>query len=231
MNMKLKVSELMDYYTDTEFYPEERKLVDTGAIRDRVLAQVVPARRKRRLGAKLLLVAAAIAVSVGLIAAGQAVVRYVSPTGAVLTGGDGNYSGQAGSAELVLLEEGRLWFVADGQRVDITDLVDANTAYTYVVSDPDTGATSSIIAGGTLEDFGWCEIFEGPGAGGMGSGQNFILTYANIDGELVNYSDLNISEEDEVEFYQNHEITLVRQGWYADGLVKLGLDDPYGLVE
>lgn len=229
--MKWKVSELMDYYTDTEFYPEERKLVDTGAIRDRVLAQVVPARRKRRLGAKLLLVAAVLTACVGLLAAGRAMVRYVSPAGVVLVGGDSYSSGQASDAELVVLEEGRLWFVADGQRIDITDLVDANTAYTYVVSDPDTGATSSIIAGGTPEDFGWCEIFEGPGAGGMGSGQNFILTYANIDGELVNYSDLNIFEEDEVEFYQNHEITLVRQGWYADGLVKLGLDDPYGLVE
>lgn len=229
--MKLEVSKLMDFYTDTEFNPQEGKFVNAREIRDRVLARAVPARRKKRLGTKLLLAAAVLTACVGLLAAGRAMVRYVSPAGAVLVGGDSYSSGQASDAELVVLEEGRLWFVADGQRIDITDLVDANTAYTYVVSDPDTGATSSIIAGGTPEDFGWCEIFEGPGAGGMGSGQNFILTYANIDGELVNYSDLNISEEEEVEFYQNHEITLVRQGWYTNGLVKLGLDDPYGPVE
>lgn len=229
--MKLEVSKLMDYYTDTEFCPREGEFVDANAVQNRVLAQAVPVRQKKRLGVKLLLAAAVMAACVGLLAAGRAVVRYVSPTGAVLVGGDSYSSGQASDAELVVLEEGRLWFVADGQRIDITDLIDENTAYTYVVSDPDTGATSNIIAGGTPENFGWCEILEGPGAGGMGSGKNFIVTYADVDGELVNYSDLKISEEEEVEFYQNHEITFVRQGWYADGLVKLGLSDPYGPVE
>ena len=229
--MKLEVSKLMDRYTDTEFAPPEGEFVDADAVRDRVLAQAASPRRKKRLGVKLLLVAAVLAACAGLLAAGRAAVRYVSPTGAVLVGGDGYNRAQVGKAEVVVLEEGRLWFVADGQRIDITDLVDENTAYTYVVSDPDTGATSHIIAGGTPEDFGWCEIFEGPGAGGVGSGENFIVTYANVDGEWVNYRDLNLSEEEEVEFYQTHEITFARQGWYADGLIKLGLSDPYGPVE
>ena len=229
--MKLEISKLMDHYADTEFCPQEGEFVDAEAVRDRVLAQTVPTHRKKRWGTKLLLVAAALAACVGVMAAGRAMVGYVSPTGAVLAGGDGVSYAKGSDAELVVLEEGRLWFVADGQRIDITDLVDENTAYTYVVSDPDTGATSSIIAGGTPEDFGWCEIFEGPGAGGMGSGENFIVNYVNMDGELVNYSDLDISEEEEVEFFQSHEITLARKGWYADGLVKLGLSDAYGPVE
>lgn len=229
--MKLEISKLMDHYTDTEFCPREGEFVDAEAVRDRVLAQAAPTHRKKRWGTKLLLVAAALAACVGVMAAGRAMVRYVSPTGAVLAGGDGTSYAKDSDAELVVLEEGRLWFVADGQHVDITDLVDESTAYTYVVSDPNTGATSSIIAGGTPEDFGWCEIFEGPGAGSMGGGENFIVNYVNMDGELVNYSDLNIPEEQEVEFFQSHEITLARKGWYADGLVKLGLSDPYGPVE
>lgn len=229
--MKLEISKLMDHYTDTEFGPQEGEFVDAGAIQNRVLGQVDPAHRKKRWGTKLLLVAAALAACMGLMAAGRAMVRYVSPTGAVLVGGDDYSSAQASKTEVVVLEEGRLWFVADGQHIDITDLVDENTAYTYVVSDLDTGAVSSIIAGGTPEDFGWCEIFEGPGAGSMGSGENFIVGYVDLDGELVKYSDLNVSEEEEVEFNQNHNIIFVRQGWYADGLIKLGLSNPYGPVE
>lgn len=229
--MKLEISKLMDHYTDTEFCPREEELIDIGAVRDRVLAQVVPTRRKKRLGTRMLLVAAILAVCVGLIAAGRAMVRYVSPTGAVLVGGDNFSSGQASNAELVVLEEERLWFVADGKHIDITDLVDENTAYTYVVSDPETGATSSIIAGGTPEDFGWCEIFEAPGVGGLGSGENFMVTYVKIDGEWVDYRDLDVPVEEEVEFFESHEHDHVRQGWYEDGLRKLNQSDAYGPVE
>ena len=229
--MKLEISKLMDHYTDTEFCPREGEFADAQAVRDRVLARAVPTHRRKRWGTKLLLVAAALAACMGVAAAGRAVVRYVSPTGAVLEGGDATSYAKGSDAELVVLEEGRLWFVADGQHIDITDLTDENTAYTYVVRDPDTGATSSIIAGGTPEDFGWCEIFEGPGAGSIGGGENFIVYYVNMDGKLVDYSDLDISEEEEVEFFQSHEITFVRQGWYADGLMKLGLSDPYGPLE
>lgn len=229
--MKLEISKLMDAYMDMEFCPREGNFADAGAVRERVMAHAAPTRGKKRLVRKLLLAAAVIAASVGAAAAGQAMMRYVSPGGAVLVEGDRYSVGQAGDAELVVLEDGRLWFVADGQHIDMTDLVDENTAYTYVISDPDTGAVSSIIAGGTTEDFGWCEIFTAPGAGSMGSGENFMRTYVRIDGELVNYRDLNISDEEEVEFFQNHEPILVRQGWYTDGLTKLGLTDAYGPVE
>lgn len=229
--MKLEISKLMDHYMDTEFCPREEGIVDAGAVRNQVLAQAVSTNRKKRLGTKLLLTAATLAVCVGIMAAGRAMVRYVSPTGAVLVGGDRFSSGQSSNVELVVLEEGRLWFVADGQHIDITDLVDENTAYTYVVSDPNTGATSSIIAGGTPEDFGWCEIFKAPGAGGHGGGKNFIITYVEVDGQWVDYRDLNVSDEEEVEFFESHEYDYVRQGWYADGLVKLNLSDAYGPVE
>jgi hypothetical protein len=232
--MDLEISKLMDHYTDTEFCPREGVFADPQAVRERVLAQVRPGRRKKRLGGKLLLVAAVAAVCMGLMATAYGIysVRYVSPAGAVLEGENGTATtGQVGCGEVVVLEEGRLWFVADGQRVDLTGLADGSTAYTYVTRDPDTGAVSNLIVGGTPEDFGWCEIFQTPNAGSMGSGENFVVTYANIDGTWVKYADLHIPEEEEVEFFQTHETTIVRQNWYADGLTKLGLSDPYGPIE
>lgn len=68
----------------------------------------------------------------------------------------------------VELRGGRLWFTADGQELDITDLVDENTPYIYTRTDPGSGTTGYIIVGGTPENFGWAEF--GVGADGHGFG-------------------------------------------------------------
>ena len=56
------------------------------------------------------------------------------------------------------LENGRLFFVLDGQRTDITDQINEEVPYIYEDSDPDQDiAAHSIIVGGTPEHYGWFE--------------------------------------------------------------------------
>ena len=59
----------------------------------------------------------------------------------------------------VAIEEGHLWFIADGQHIDITDITDEETPYIYTTVNPDTSRPSYIIVGGTPENFGYAEIW------------------------------------------------------------------------
>lgn len=56
----------------------------------------------------------------------------------------------------VEIRDGRMWFVADGKELDITDLVDEDTPYIYTSTLSD-GHTSYVIVGGTPEDYGFLE--------------------------------------------------------------------------
>lgn len=56
----------------------------------------------------------------------------------------------------VEIRDGRMWFVAGGKELDITDLVDENTPYIYTSTLAD-GHISHVIVGGTPEDYGFAE--------------------------------------------------------------------------
>lgn len=62
-------------------------------------------------------------------------------------------------AQVLSVEDGRVWFVADGQRLDITDRIDEETPYLYAWQDGQ-GNRSGLIVGGTPEHCGWAEIWE-----------------------------------------------------------------------
>ena len=74
-----------------------------------------------------------------------------------------------GNPTIISLEDGRLWFVAGGQRVDVTDQVDEETPYVYTATDEE-GNLHYIIVGGTPEDYGWFEGVKTPDGSGGGSG-------------------------------------------------------------
>lgn len=235
--MKVEISKLMEHYIDDEFAPREGDYVDAGAVRDRVMAQLPPERKRRRAGrpVRTVLIAAAVCAALLVSAvAGPNIIRYISPTGVVLVenGGTNVPSTTENAVAPIVLEDGCLWFVLDGERVDITDLVDEDTAYTHVSTDPESGAVSKIIVGGTPEDYGWFELFSVPGQGSMGSGENFIVNYVEIDGELFTRNDLDMTAEEYDAFSLTHENVLVRQGWYVDGMQKLGETfDAYGPID
>ena len=132
---RLEVSKLMDDYVDDEFFPEGGETADVQAVKDRVLAQAAPAKR-RRAPLKMVLLAAALAAGAVLcIAASLPTTVFHLVTGGVITvqhGPDGYHSydfSQDGAQDLVLLEGGRLWLNLKGERTDITDLIDTETPY------------------------------------------------------------------------------------------------------
>ena len=174
---KVDISELMDAYEDTEFLPEEDVSVNTDKIKQEV-ANIV--KGKRRTGRKLILLAAALAACLALAgwAWGERVYQFIS--GSTLSAGGTPAAGsisvdltdglnEAGDSAIIAQEEGRLWFVATGERIDVTDLVDETTPYVWTRWLED-GSLHYIIVGGTPEDYGWAEGVKFAGGGGGGSG-------------------------------------------------------------
>ena len=77
-------------------------------------------------------------------------------------------------ASFLSVEDGRLWFEADGQHIDITDKISEETPYIYERTDPVTGEKGCMVVGGTVEDFGWIEFFIVDGKMQAGSGSNYF---------------------------------------------------------
>lgn len=178
----MEISRLMDEYTDNEFFPEGGAAADLEAVKRIVLERAVPAKRRRPSVKMALLAAVLTAVCVLMAAAttGGPVVRYLS--GAIFENGifDGTKA-----VSPVLLEDGRIWFVGDGQHTDITGLIDENTPYIYVHTDPETMAATYTVVGGTADDFGWFEYAfwygdEGNAEGGTVGG-NYYTEYVSWD--------------------------------------------------
>ena len=166
---RLKISSLMDEYTDTEFFPAEGSAVSPERVKGLVLAQATaaaPIRRKQKMPRKkkLLLAAALAAAMVLLMAAGYPYIKHSFADGKLTfeQTGDGRIT-TFEQIVVVRYEEGRLIFTRDdGQHMDITDLVSEETPYIYDGSDPDTGLTYYVIIGGTPVCFGWFEWIQVP---------------------------------------------------------------------
>ena len=177
---KIEISKLMNEYVDEELQPKEG-LVDRERVKELVRARGCRRRVQKR---RVLLVAAALAVCLGLVGwscaevYGERIFRLVG--GGQITIGD---SGEAhyveahpsdgydenGKPLVVSLEEGRLWVVARGQRVDVTDQVDEKTPYVDTWWDGERNLYY-VIVGGTPEDYGWFEGVKLPDGSGGGGG-------------------------------------------------------------
>lgn len=98
-----------------------------------------------------------------------------------------------------VLIDGRLWFTADGQRIDITDEIDQSTPFIYRTTNPQTDQPSYIIIGGTPENFGYAELWKNQGE----------ICYAARYGRYS--AGMNVTEK---EFNQRHWVrTLEDLGW------------------
>lgn len=160
---RLKISSLMDEYTDNEFFPTGGSAVSPERVKARVLAQAMaaaPTRRKQKMPRKkkILLAAALAAALVVLVGAGYPYFQRQLVNGSLSFGQDegGRFVSFEAHGSIMEVEDGRLYYTPeDGQRVDVTDLVSEETPYIYDGSDPDNGLTYYIIMGGTPECYGW----------------------------------------------------------------------------
>lgn len=173
---KYDIYELMGEYTDEEFAPEIDNSINIKDVRKSVEERVEMPRRHIRL--KTALVAAAVAAA-AVICAGVAIAtnnNHVTLTIDMLTKKDVavsfGYSDSDGSyrdtdygdvdeyISPLELREGRLWFVADGQDFDVTDMIDMETPYIYKTVNPDSGLADWIVVGGTPQCYGFYEIMK-----------------------------------------------------------------------
>lgn len=209
---KIEISKLMNEYVDEELQPREG-LVDREQVKELVRARGCRRRVQKR---RVLLVAAALAVCLGLVGwscaevYGERIFQLVG--GGQITIGDSGEEhyveahpsdgyDENGQPLVVSLEEDRLWVVARGQRVDVTDQVDEKTPYVDTWWDGE-GNLYYVIVGGTPEDYGWYEGVTVPDGSGGGSGI------------LSSRTDISPGEQNDVEWF-TQGCEQVRELWYA----------------
>lgn len=202
--------------------------------------------QKRRMPkVRTMILAAALAVGCVLsIAAGLPARVYNFATGGqiYMVPGTSEVSMTIGGDEAapIKAEDGRLWLEADGQRLDITDMVDENTPYIYERTDPVTGEKGLMIVGGTVENFGWIEYFIMDGNIQAGSGNNYFDCLTELpDGSEVSIFDLTdeqreqlADEGNKISFVKDGEVNedsgitgrVVNRPWYEAALDQLGLE-------
>lgn len=226
-NMKLEISKLMDRYTDTEFTPREGNYVDTDNVRNRVIAQI-PAAKKHPFKFKAAVVAAAMAACVGLTAAGlPSQVYHLFSGGSAVFGVDHaslTVPVADDTSSPILEEKGRLWFVADGQKTDITDQVSEDTPYLYTTEEED-GTRHYFAVGGTQGDYGWTEWLVTKDGDQLSSGHNTQgKGYVELDGKTYAFDDLTQEQLDRVH-KENIGITSASRPWYTSAMAQFGLSD------
>ena len=205
---KLEISKLMNEYVDEELQPREG-LVDRERVKELVRARMGRRRVQKR---RVLLVAAALAVCLGLVgwSYGERIFQLVGGGQVTIGGSIGEGYGEVHTSDgydengqplVVSLEEGRLWVVVRGQRVDVTDQVDENTPYVDTWWDGE-GNFYYVIIGGTPEDYGWYEGVTVPDGSGGGNGV------------LSSRTDILPEEQTDPEWFTRGR-EQVREQWYA----------------
>lgn len=205
---KLEISKLMNGYLDEQLQPKEG-LVDRERVKELVRARIGRRRVQKR---RVLLAAAVLAVCLGLVgwSYGERIFQLVGGGQVTIGGSGGEGYGEVHTSDgydengqplVVSLEEGRLWVVARGQRVDVTDQVDEKTPYVDTWWDGE-GNLYYVIVGGTPEDYGWYEGVTVPDGSGGGSGI------------LSSRTDISPGEQNDVEWFTRGR-EQVREQWYA----------------
>lgn len=162
---RLRISRLMDEYTDTEFFPAGGSAVNPQAVKGWVLANAkAPSKGNQASKRKKVLLAAALAaVLVVLVGAGLPYIQHQLVNGMLSfeKTTDGRITSYVHYGSVVELKDGRLFFNLDNrQQMDISDLVSTETPYIYDGSDSETGMIYYIIMGGTPECYGYVELID-----------------------------------------------------------------------
>ena len=216
-----KISELMENYTDNEFFVEGEQTVDTEKAVRELVGQVKPKRRVKPLF-KVLAAAAAAVVPAGAAAAATiAVSSFTTATNLKVTGTYNNVHTDL-SEEIVPIrvEEGnRLIFTADGDYTDITDLVDENTPYIYRYTN-EMGYECYVIVGGAAGNYGYADVYT------VGMGRwDADLTNASTPEEqhIVIPDGTHFDSEEELTAAYEEVFRSEYQPWYNNALDELGV--------
>ena len=184
--------------------------------------------KRRRPPVKALVLAAALAVGCVLsIAAGLPAQVYNFVSGGTFTAlpGTGQVSMTLEGEEIapVKAEDGRLWLTANGQKLDITDKVDENTPYIQERTDPATGNKGYLVAGGTVDNFGWAEFFLTEDGTCSMMGENAWDIMVPVDGKPTPLSELTEEQLAAVNADSGAAMDTVNRPWLDKAIEQLGL--------
>lgn len=138
-----------------------------GNIGENYINEAVTYTVQRKSTHRVLLVAVLVSIFFLMGAAGVVTIYHlvlgfnVEQTGALFS-----VDFSAGNAPVVT-EHGRLYFIADGQHIDITDIIDENTPYIYTTVNTEIDRPSHIIIGGAPDNLGYAEIWSNNGMIGL----------------------------------------------------------------
>lgn len=184
MLKKLEIAHMLDAYEEEEFVLEEENLVDPQRIRAAVMGRVRRGRTRR-----VLLTAAVLAACLGLVGwtYGERVIQLLNGGQVTIGAGYGTVQmsdgyDEQGNPVILSLEQDRLWLVARGQRLDVTDQVDEKTPYVDTWWDEED-TLHYVIVGGTTEDYGWFEGIKLADGSGGGAGVPHSCTDLPPDAE------------------------------------------------
>ena len=124
----------------------------------------------------------------------------------------------------IVLEDGRLWLSADGQKVDITDQMDEDTPYIFERTDPDTKQKGYVVAGGTVDDYGWAEFFLTENGACSMVGENAWENMIPIDGKDIPLGQLTEDQLDALNEDGGVLCESVYRPWLNKALEQLGLE-------
>ena len=234
MKKEIDITMLMDSYTDNEFNIGGEAGVEAEKVVSAVMPQVKTKKKIKPLFKVLMASAAAAAAAiVGVTVASSSLVGHARFTTALGVRVDYDFTEKWEGDDIYIyghsfsywpedlkypVEEidGRLYFTADGQNEDITDLIDRKTPYIYTYIVPQTSLPVHIIVGGEGDELSYVELmyFEGYGWNGWG---NFM------DDEDPHFSlDANINESHGTNFEGGYRY---RRGWYlSDKSVSIRYD-------
>lgn len=165
---QIEISKLMNSYIDDEFYIEGEAAASVKAVKNRVMEQVKP-KKRLKLGTKAIMIAAAVAVA-GIMTA--AVLPYgilQSQNGTRFEFFEYDADIKTPGIDLVAdmeiepytMENGRVYFTADSQYIDITDYIESGENYYYQYADEDNLGNKYICivaVGGDIDDLIYGEI-------------------------------------------------------------------------
>lgn len=161
----MRISEIMDNYTDNEFLIEGQQAVSSDEIAAGVMDKI-KAKKPLKLRTKILIATAAVVGLAGITGAAINDAFFTDQLGNEIShfgAWSSSYGDMIPPYTIVESEEGKkVFFTANNEYIDITDYINRGENFYYYFSEFDNRANeypAIICVGGTIDDMGFGEYF------------------------------------------------------------------------
>ena len=239
MKNEIRISRLMDAYTDNEFFIQGESEVNMDTVKNNVIAKAAK-KRMKPIAKALIGIAAAAALAAGTAAVTIPIVmkgRQNTAAGTTYSFEirDGGYrmeTDHGDYTDILTEKDGRLYFSLNDETADITDLVDRETPYIYAYTNTETGGRNYIIMGGTPEQYAIIDLtYIDGGIGWIGDGcmngiEGNFVALNDFSGEGGNIIDFSFSRNFVRDGDGVRAVTGTEEGYHHNHSISWTGDDP-----